>query len=126
MQADRGARPAQTPFLAAADLDAYLSAEPVQDERFVRCSPMPLSTPGATRRRRRGRRPDPVAGCPALRPHPAAAYPANGRALTDDVVDYFLHVLTNGKVTEDKVGPHADMLKEFPYVGPPHNATTRR
>ena len=34
----------------------------------------------------------------------------------------FLGVLTNGKVTEDKVGPHTDVLAEFPYVGPPHNA----
>jgi hypothetical protein len=50
------------------------------------------------------------------------AYPANGRALTDDVVDVFLTVLTNGKVTGDKVGPHTDLLDEFPYVGPPHNA----
>ena len=25
-------------------------------------------------------------------------------------------------VTEDKVGPHGDLLAEFPYLGPPHNA----
>jgi hypothetical protein len=30
--------------------------------------------------------------------------------------------MTNGKVTEDKVGPHRDLLTEFPYVGPPQNA----
>jgi hypothetical protein len=35
VQADRGARPQQTPFLAGEDRDAYLSAEPAQDERFV-------------------------------------------------------------------------------------------
>jgi hypothetical protein len=29
-------------------------------------------------------------------------------------------VLTNGAVTADKVGPHQDLLAEFPYVGPPH------
>jgi hypothetical protein len=23
-------------------------------------------------------------------------------------------------VTEDKVGPHGDLLAEFPYLGPPH------
>jgi hypothetical protein len=28
--------------------------------------------------------------------------------------------LTNGKVKEDKVGPHGDLLAEFPYLGPPH------
>ena len=27
----------------------------------------------------------------------------------------------NGKVTEDKVGPHRDLLAEFLYLGPPHN-----
>jgi hypothetical protein len=50
-----------------------------------------------------------------------AAFPSNGRTLTDDAADVFLAVLTNGKVTEDKVGPHADLLGEFPYLGPPHN-----
>jgi hypothetical protein len=42
--------------------------------------------------------------------------------LSDDVSDYFLAILSNGKVTGDKVGPHADLLAEFPYLGPPHNA----
>jgi hypothetical protein len=51
-----------------------------------------------------------------------ASYPDNGRALTDDVVDFFLPLLTNGKVTEDKVGPHKDLLTVFPYVGAPHKA----
>jgi hypothetical protein len=50
-------------------------------------------------------------------PTQPAAYPANGRTLTDDVEHLFLSVLTNGKVTEDKVGPHTDLLDEFPYVG---------
>jgi hypothetical protein len=48
-------------------------------------------------------------------------YPANGRTPSDDVVDYFLGVFTNGKVTTDKVGPHTDLLEEFPYLGTPHN-----
>lgn len=30
--------------------------------------------------------------------------------------------LTNGKVTEDMVGPHTDLLPEFPYVGQPHQS----
>jgi len=33
------------------------------------------------------------------------------------VIDFFLGVLTNGTVTEDKVGPHADLLEEFPLPG---------
>ena len=51
-----------------------------------------------------------------------ASFPKNGRTLTDDVQDYFLAILTNGKVTEDGVGPHHDLLTEFPYLGPPHKA----
>jgi hypothetical protein len=50
-----------------------------------------------------------------------ASFPSNGRTLTDDAADAFLTVLTNGRVTGDKVGPHIDLLAEFPYLGPPHN-----
>jgi hypothetical protein len=53
-------------------------------------------------------------------PRRPASFPDNGRALTDDVFDYFLNILTNGKVTEDKTGPHRDLIAEFPYLGPPH------
>jgi len=52
-----------------------------------------------------------------------ASFPQNGRTLTDDAFDYFVCILTNGTVTEDKVGPHDDLLPEFPYVGPPHRAS---
>jgi hypothetical protein len=51
-----------------------------------------------------------------------ASFPASGRTLTDDAVDAFLSTLTNGKVTGDKVGPHRDLLAEFPYLGAPHHA----
>ena len=51
-----------------------------------------------------------------------ASFPSNGRTLTDDAGDAFVAVFTNGKVMEDKVGPHGDLLSEFPYLGPPHNA----
>ena len=50
-----------------------------------------------------------------------ASFPANGRTLTDDAGDAFLAILTNGKVTKDGVGPHSDLLAEFPYVGPPRS-----
>src|SRR5882724_4166879 len=49
-----------------------------------------------------------------------ASFPDNGRTLTDDAFDFFMRVLTNGKVKGDNVGPHGDLLLEFPYVGPPH------
>ena len=48
-----------------------------------------------------------------------ASFPKNGRTLTDDVQDYFLPILTNGKVTEDGVGLHHDLLTEFPTSGRP-------
>jgi hypothetical protein len=51
-----------------------------------------------------------------------ALFPDNGRTLTDDAFDSFIRVLTNGKVTADNVGPHGDLLPEFPYVGPPHQS----
>jgi hypothetical protein len=55
-------------------------------------------------------------------PSQPASFPHNGRILSDDVVDVFLSVLTNGKVTRDNVGPHKDLLASFPYVGAPHEA----
>jgi len=49
-----------------------------------------------------------------------ASFPDNGRTLTDDAADAFIAILTNGKVTGHNVGAHADLLSEFPYLGPPH------
>jgi hypothetical protein len=46
-------------------------------------------------------------------------YP-NGRQLTDDIIDIQLAVLTNGRVTTDKVSHHQDLLATFPYLGSPH------
>jgi hypothetical protein len=46
------------------------------------------------------------------------------RALTDDAFDFFICVMTNGKVTEDRAGRHCDLLIEFPYMGRP--TTTQR
>jgi hypothetical protein len=53
-------------------------------------------------------------------PNRPASYPDNGRFLTDDVMDHFVNVISNGKVTRDNVGKHTDLIAEFPYVGPPH------
>jgi hypothetical protein len=36
---------------------------------------------------------------------------------------FLLSVLTNGRVPQDKAGPHAGVLAEFAYVGLPHHAT---
>ncbi len=123
VQADRGARPNQTPFLAGEQNAAYLAAEPKDDARFVPVFAHALEhtggyTPAEATRVAGTLLPDVLYFDPT-RP---AAFPNNGRALADDVVDFFLPLLTNGKVTNDKVGPHKDLLAEFPYVGPPHKA----
>ena len=121
VQADRGARPNQTPFLAGEQNAAYLAAEPADDARFVSVFAHALEHTGgytsAEATRVAGTLLPDVLHYDATR---AASYPNNGRALTDDVVDFFLPLLTNGKVTRDNVGPHKDLLTEFPYVGQPH------
>jgi len=44
-------------------------------------------------------------------------FPITGRTLTDDAFDSFIRILTNGKVKEDKVGPHGDLFLDFPLCG---------
>ena len=123
VQADRGALPAQAVFLVGTERDAYMGGEPAEDDRFVSIFAHALEhiggyAPGEARRAARTLLPDVLSYDPT-RP---ASFPSNGRTLTDDAGDAFVAVLTNGKVTEDKVGPHSDLLPDFPYVGPPHKA----
>jgi hypothetical protein len=121
VQADRGARPNQTPFLSGEQNDAYLAGEPADDARFVPGFAHSLEHTG-------GYAPDDAMRVAAkllpdiliYDPKRPASFPDNGRALIDDVSDVFLAILTNGKVTGDNVGPHDDYLDEFPYLGPPH------
>jgi hypothetical protein len=122
-QVERGARPSQTVFLAGEALDAYLAAEPKDDARFVEVFAHALAhaggyAPEAATRVAQALLPDIM----PYDPRRPASYPTNGRLLTDDVIDLFLPILTNGKVKGDKVGPHRDLLAEFPYLGPPHDA----
>jgi hypothetical protein len=121
VQADRGARPNQTPFLSGEQNDAYLAGEPADDAHFIPVFAHSLEhtggyTPEEAKRAAAKLLPDILIYDPT-RP---ASFPSNGRALTDDVSDLFLAILTNGKVTGDNVGPHHDLLDEFPYLGPPH------
>ena len=123
IQADRGALPAQAVFLVGDERDAYLAGEPAEDARFVPVFAHSLEhaggyTPEEARRVARRLLPDMMPYDPT-RP---ASFPRNGRTLTDDAADAFLAILTNGRVTEDRVGAHSDLLAEFPYLGPPHNA----
>jgi hypothetical protein len=125
-QAERGARTQQVPFLVPNEAkDAYVGSEPVDDARFIDVLAHSLEHLGgyATEEAKR------VAGTllPDIMrydPKRPIAYPDNGRLLTDDVGDANVAIFTNGKVTADGVGPHDDLLPEFPYLGPPHENRT--
>ncbi len=52
-------------------------------------------------------------------PSDPGGYP-NGRRLINDVIDLGIAMVTRGRVTTDGVGPHGDLLDEFPYLGAPH------
>jgi hypothetical protein len=123
VQADRGALPSQAVFLPGDERAVYLAGEPVNDARFVSVFAHSLEhtggyTPDEAKRVAGTLLPD-VLNYDPTRP---ASFPQNGRTLSDDVVDSFLPILTNGKVTGDNVGPHKDLTASFPYVGAPHMA----
>lgn len=121
VQADRGARPNQTPFLAGEQNAAYLAAEPADDARFIPVFAHALEhTGGYTSAEATLVATSLLPDILQYDPTRPAAFPKNGRALADDVVDFFLPILTNGKVKQDNVGPHKDLLSEFPYLGAPH------
>lgn len=121
--ADRGARPAQAVVLVDEERDDYLAGEPAGDERFIPYFAHALEHTGGyapleAKRVATTLLPDLLPfepGCPA-------SYPDNGRNLIDDAFDSFMRVMTNGRVKGDGVGPHHDLIAEFPYVGPPHRA----
>jgi hypothetical protein len=122
VQVERCARPSQTPFLAGEARLAYLAAEPKEDARFIAVFAHELEhagayTPEAAKRAAQGLLPDIM----QYDPRRPACYPGNGRLLTDDVMNVFLPILTNGKAKGYKVGPHRDLSAEFPYLGPPHS-----
>jgi hypothetical protein len=105
--------------------EAYLGGEPADDARFVDSIAHTLEhaggyAPEEAKQLAESMLPDILPYDPT-RP---VAYPDNGRLFTDDVGDYLVAILTNGRVTEDKVGPHDDFLPEFPYLGPPHENRT--
>jgi len=126
VQAERGARPAQAVLLVE-ERDAYLAGQPAEDGRFLAAFAHALEHTGgyspAEARRVAGTLLPDVLSYDPTRP---ASFPDNGRTLTDDAFDLFMRILTNGRVTGDKVGPHTDLIPEFPYVGPPHNAGSNK
>src|SRR5438128_7444709 len=124
VQAERGAHASQTPFLTGEQNAAYRAAEPADDARFVGTFAHALEhvgkfTPVQARQVAGTLLPDLLYYDPT-RP---ASFPDNGRKPSDDAADVFLTVITNGRVTGDGIGPHDDLLAEFPYLGPPHNGS---
>ena len=120
VQADRGGRPLQAVFLVGEQREAYLSGEPANDDRFIGVFAHELEhtggySPEDAASVARKLLPD-ILSYDFRRP---VSFPHNGRTLADDVVDVFFSIYTNRNVT-DKVGPHGDLLDEFPYLGPPH------
>jgi hypothetical protein len=101
VQADRGGRPLQAVFLVGEQRGAYLGGEPANDDRFIGVFAHELEHTGG---------------------YAAEDAEAVARKLLPDILSYhpneparFPH---NGR---NKVGPHKDLLPEFPYVGPPHD-----
>ena len=125
-QVERGARTQLVPFLVPnEEKDAYVGSEPADDARFVDVLAHSLEHIGGYSSEDAKR----VAGTllpDIIRydPKRPVGYPDNGRLLTDDVGDFNVAIFTNGKVTEDGVGPHNDLLPDFPYLGPPHENRT--
>jgi hypothetical protein len=121
-QAERGARPSQTPFLTGEQNEAYRAAEPKDDARFVGTFAHSLEHIGgfapAEARRVAGTLLPDLIYYDSSRP---ASFPENGRKPTDDVADTFLAIITNGKIKGDGIGAHSDLPSEFPYLGAPHD-----
>jgi hypothetical protein len=127
VQAERGARPSQSIFLTGDEEGAYMAGEPKDDARFVSVFAHSLEHTGGYSPEQavwvaKTLLPDVLYYDPA-RP---AAFPDNGRALTDDVADVFIGIITDNKQTSDNVQCHTDLLDSFPYVGPPHKVRSWR
>ena len=125
IQADRGGRPLQAVFLPGEKRAEYLSGEPANDNRFIGVFAHELEHSG-------GYTPEDAKGVAktllpdilSYDPRRPVSFPHNGRTLTDDVADVFFSMYANRNVT-DKVGPHRDLLDEFPYLGPPHSIESK-
>lgn len=120
-QIDRMGRPfMNVAFTRGEDKDAFNRAEPARDrELFVERTAELLASNGhgqeSAHQTALGLLPDILDYDTSI----PTGYP-NGRTLTDDIIDHQLALLTNGRVTSDLVGPHEDLLDDFPYLGPPH------
>jgi hypothetical protein len=124
LQVDRAGRPEMVNFyIQGEDKTAYNAAEPANDraaylEKFAHALEHMGQYPPDEAKRVAGRMLPDILPYDVTRP---AGLPDNGRTLTDDAFDQALSVYVRREVS-DGVGPHADLLADFPYLGPPHHA----
>src|SRR6476620_3027358 len=94
LHVDRAGHPSVSSFFNTDDTkEEYNASEPVKDRILPDMLPFDTSKP--------------------------AKYP-NGRVFTDDVIEHRLAFLSKGDIPPDGLKPHTDILKEFPYIGTPH------
>lgn len=120
---ERGARPQQAVFLLGDARDAYFAAEPKDDARFIPVLAHSLEhtggySPEDAKRAAAKLLPDML----PFEPGRPAAFPDNGRTLTDDAARVFQTILTNNNINGTWGGAHKDILVGFPYAGSPHGA----
>ncbi len=124
IHADRGGHPSVSSFFNTDDTKLeYNASEPVSDRK--RWTDMFVHLMGHTGNYTRD---EAIAAIDAegLLPdmlnfdHTKPAKYPNGRTFTDDVIDVRLALLTKGQCPPSGLKPHTDVLKEFPYLGPPH------
>jgi hypothetical protein len=113
--------PSQSIFLTGESKADYLAGEPKDDARFEAVFAHSLEhaggySPEEAVRVAKTLPPDVLLFDPML----PAAYPHNGRGLSDDVMDVFISTTTRSKLARDNVGLHKDLLAQFPYLGAPH------
>jgi len=122
--ADRAGHPSTSSFFNTDDTKLeYNASEPVNDKKRWTDQFVHLlgHTGGYTREEAiatidaEGILPDML----SFDPSKPAKYP-NGRVFTDDVIDYRLACLTKKACPPSGLKPHTDVLKEFPYLGTPH------
>ena len=124
IHADRAGHPSVSSFFNTDDTKLeYNASEPVNDKKRWTDQFVHLlgHTGGYTREEAiatidaEGILPDML----SFDPSKPAKYP-NGRVFTDDVINYRLACLTKKACPPSGLKPHTDVLKEFPYLGTPH------
>ena len=120
-QMDRGANPTLNPFINPdGEKDLYNSRQPADDVANY-LEPWSKTLEKAATRPRRPR-PPPCRCCPTscATTAPSPPFYPNGRRPIEDIYSYRFAWLSYGKIPPQGLNPHADLLTDFPYLGPPN------